>query len=107
MLVIRRLKQEEESPRKKISKVIKLGVVLLLAIFFLEIWVVNRLSTYGYKIAELKNLQGELELENQILENEISQNSSLTTIEQKAVEFGFKYVTLVDYYRPPNIASAR
>ncbi|KKR81428.1 MAG: hypothetical protein UU73_C0001G0092 [Candidatus Daviesbacteria bacterium GW2011_GWA1_41_61] len=104
---MKHLKQEEERrPRKRVVKFIRLGAVILLAVLFLEIWAVNRLSTYGDKIQDIKSAKMALDLENQVLENQIAQQSSLASIETKAVSLGFTAVKSWQYLKPLNLASA-
>lgn len=76
-------------PQKKIFRLIKIFLCFLVIIFVLEIWVSNRLSTYGKQIQDIKQIQTKLILENQVLENSIAQNMSLSKIEQMAVALGF------------------
>lgn len=84
---------------KTVITLIKIAGATVLAIIFLEIWVVNRLSTYGDKIVEIKTAKAALEQENKILENEIAQNSSLLHIDQLAPQFGFKSVGNIEYIK--------
>lgn len=102
------LKQhQDKQPRKKAIKIAQIAVITFLAIFFLEIWVVNRLSTYGNKIQELKNAKAALELENQILSNAIAKETSLTSVEKKAAVIGFASVKNYTYLSSPELASVR
>lgn len=104
---MKRIKQEAENkPQRKAIKYLRFGAVFLLAVLFLEIWSVNRLSTYGEKIQDIKSAKVILELENQVLENQIAQDASLTAIEVKASALGFNSVKTWHYFRPSNLASA-
>ena len=86
---------------------LRVGVVIFLAIFFLEIWAMSRLSTYGNKIQELQNAQVILELQNQLLENTVAETASLVEVDKKAEMLGFGTVKSFEYLRPSSIASAR
>lgn len=107
-LPMKRIREEEKKrPVKKLAKLIRAGLVLFLIIFFVEIWAVNRLATYGDKIQELKNTEASLELENQILENAVAQKSSLYSIGEKASKLGFDSAKSFSYLNSPSLASAR
>lgn len=75
--------------QKKVFRLIKIFFCFLIVVFVLEIWVSNRLSTNGRQIQDIKKIQADLILENQILENSIAQNMSLGIIEQRAKSLGF------------------
>ncbi|MFH0937016.1 MAG: hypothetical protein V1808_01860 [Candidatus Daviesbacteria bacterium] len=101
---MKKIKQEEERPKKRLLKVIRVTVVLVLVIFFLEIWMMTRLSTYGNKIQELKQTKDAITLENQILENTIAKNSSLNLVEKKASQLGFGSIKNLEYIKPTALA---
>lgn len=103
---MRRLNSEENYTKKKAVRWLRLILVIFLGLFFLELWSVNRLSTYGDKIQELKQAQASLELENLTLENQIASDLSLLTIEEKAAKLGFSSVKNLEYIKPVSIASA-
>lgn len=87
---MKQIKFGEHKPSfQKIPWLIKLGIGIIVVIFILEIWAVNRLSTSGYKIQEIKVSQAELSLENQLLKNEIAQLISLNFLASKVKEYGF------------------
>lgn len=105
---MKRIKQNEESnPRKKVVRIIKISVAVFLVMIFVEVWMVNRLSTYGHKIQQLKIAQDNLKLENQVLQNQVDQNTSLNTMEKKAQLLGFSNSKTVDYVKEPALASAQ
>ncbi len=81
--------KEDYNSQKKLFRLIKISIFFLIIVFVIEIWVVNRLSTYGQRIQDIKQTQTNLILENQILENSIAQNMSLHIIEQRAGMLGF------------------
>lgn len=100
------LQQEKENnPRKKLTKLLKIGVVFFLLIFFLEVWMVNRLSTYGDKIQTLQEAKVALLLENQVMETMIAQKSSLFQIEIEANKLGFAPIRNLEYFKPVALAS--
>lgn len=102
------LKQEErKSPKTKAKRLLKIAVVFILAIISLELWTVNRLSTYGDKIQGLKEAQARVELENQVLENVIAEESSLNVLEKRATLLGFESVKTFQYLNSRNLASLR
>lgn len=102
----KRLKQTEGiKPQEKIIKVFKIVMIGLVLFFILEIWMVNRLSTYGSKIEILKQSQARLQLENQLLENAIAQKSSLQILEKESNQLGFDSFSQVEYFKPRHIAS--
>lgn len=105
---MKRIRQEEGNrPKRKITRIIRLGGVVFIVVLVLEIWMANRLSTYGSKIEETKGAQSKLELENQILENEVARKSSLLSLEPKAASIGFNAVKNPQYYHPVSLASAQ
>lgn len=71
--------------------------ILAVGVVTAEIWMVNRLATYGNKIYELKTVRNNLELENQVLENQISQVTSLISLEEKAKIIGFDSIKSIEY----------
>lgn len=89
--------KDDSGSQKKIFRLIKIFVGLLIVVFILEIWVANRLATNGKQIQDIKKSQSDLILENQILENLIAQNMSLSKIEQKARNLGFSSTIPVIY----------
>jgi|WetSurMetagenome_2_1015567.scaffolds.fasta_scaffold1604888_1 hypothetical protein len=83
----------------KVLKFCIYGLVIFLIVFTAEIWMVNRLSTYGDKIQNLKEMQSKLELENQILANSIAMESSMVRLEKKASELGFGTISKIEYIK--------
>lgn len=101
------LQKDENKSQKKIFKLIKISLGLLILVFIVEIWVANRLSTYGEQIQSIKESHARLILENQILENSIAQNQSLELIERKAQFLGFINIKDLEYIRSSPVALAR
>lgn len=100
------LKLGDKTPRR-MARFAKIAVLFVLAIFLLEIWMMNRLSTDGNKIAQLKEAQQSLSLENQLLENQIAEVSALGYLDKKAAELGFTAIKNIEYIRPADLASRR
>lgn len=100
----------EENKRKNVLslRLVVLGLVFFLMTLSAEIWIVNRLSTYGDKIYQLKQAQANLELENQVLANSIAEASSMMVLEQKATLLGFNNINQIEYIRlSDQLASAK
>lgn len=77
---------------------ILLFVTLLIFLFsILEIWVVNRLATFGEQINKLSITKSNLELENQMMQNQIARLSSLHEIEKEAINLGFEKIRNIEY----------
>lgn len=101
---MKRLKIHEAQPKKKILRITKLLAIVFGVVLVLEVWMVNRLSTYGTKIEELKAIEANLQLENQVLENTIAQKASLKQVELKAVLLGFSSIKNLEYVTFPELA---
>lgn len=85
-------------------KIIIFLVVLVIFAATLEIWVVNRLATYGGQINQLEKSKSALMLQNQILKNQIAQNSSLKVLETKAHNLGFEPIKNIQYIKDMGLA---
>lgn len=83
------------------------ALIGLLTLLFIEVWAVNRLSSYGDKLNQIKSAQSKLELENQLLANEIALKNSLSFIEERSTLLGFLPVKNVEYLKSPVVADAR
>lgn len=70
----------------------------------LEIWLVNRLSTYGEEISKMQYASQSLSRENQILKNEIDKKGSLHKNLTLAGSVGFEPVKEVFVVKSPGIA---
>lgn len=80
----------------------KLVITLVLVIIFVvmvEIWVANRLSTFGEKINGLESTKYSLALENDYLKNQIAQKKSLTLNEKKSKSLGFDKMKNIQYIK--------
>lgn len=88
-------------------KLICFITALFLIVSIIEIWAVNRLSTYGEKISKIERQKQELTLENQTLENEIAKRASLSEVEKYATAFGFESTTKIGYLPSEGLALGR
>lgn len=93
-------KFEPEQPKDGFSKKLVISIAgCLLVLVLAEIWVSNTVITYGEKFEKLSNLQKALISENQILENEIAKETSLTNLSTKSAELGFSKLESIQYIR--------
>lgn len=76
-----------------------LAISLFVLVIF-EIWVLNRLSTFGEQIVKIEISSRELIKENQFLENQIAELASLKVIEIKARLLRFTKSKKYEYIRP-------
>ncbi len=84
-------------------------LVLTLAILItlgamMQIWVLNRLSTFGEKISQIERNKTSLKMENQILENQIAQYSALQKIKVQASNLGFQTSKNIEYWQADGLA---
>lgn len=86
------------------KKIIILPIVVILAVSVLEIWVVNRLSTYGDQISQLQQREASLRMDNQLLENEIAEKASLIEIDRASKSLGYQKVKNFEYVSDLNLA---
>lgn len=86
------------------KKIIILPVVIILLVSVLEIWVVNRLATYGDQISQLQQREASLRMENELLENEIAEKSSLNQVDKASKSLGFEKVKNFEYVSDLNLA---
>lgn len=80
-----------------------LGVTFFLTLM-LQIWMVNRLSSFGDKLNQIKADQKQVELQNIILENSIAKLSSLETVEKQALVLGFMETKDVAFLKSQSVA---
>ncbi len=81
-----------------------LMLLILIPLAILEIWSLNRLATYGVEISKIEIAKQALQLENQILENKISDEASLINIENKAKKLGFVKVSKIEFLKELELA---
>ena len=96
------LKTFDQADLKK--RMLLIIFILIIPAVVLEIWSVNRLATLGPKINTLEQAKAKLTLENQVLENEIAQKSSLSEVEDQSKQLGFQRIKSVIYLGPDNLA---
>lgn len=85
-----------------LPKKVFLGLTLAIVLgSIFEIWLLNRLSTYGVEITKLEASQNALRQENLSLKNKIDERSSLLEIQKKASELGFESVKSIQYLQAP------
>lgn len=90
---------------KRKSAYVVSGILLFLSLTILEIWLVNRLSSFGQRMHQLMLTQATLELENQLLENQLALKTSLNYLSLKSEQLGFVSNKDVQYLKPPSVAS--
>ncbi len=85
----------------------KIVIALVLIIVFvitLEIWVSNRVSTFGEKINGLESTRYSLQLENDYIKNQIAQKKSLKLNQKKSTNLGFEKSKKFEYMKVSPIA---
>lgn len=70
----------------------------------MQIWVLNRLSTFGEKISQIERNKTSLKMDNQILENQIAQYSALQKIKVQATNLGFQSSKNIEYWQADGLA---
>lgn len=99
MTIIKKFDTDEVKPNKFSKKYIVLSIFGILSLVVIEIWVSNTTVTYGEKFESIQNVKKSLTLENQILENEISKNSSLSSVASESLDLGFSKPSSIKYIR--------
>lgn len=79
-------------------------VVLIIFVVTVEIWVANRLATFGEKINGLESTKYSLQLENDYIKNQIAQKKSLTLNQKKSFNLGFGKIKNIEYIKDHPIA---
>lgn len=104
-LIMRKFHQVETTQtRRYFPPFVKLIIVVMVVALFVEVWAVNRLSTSGAKINELKRQQAALQLQNQVLEDKVAQSASLRTIASQSGNLGFGSIKNIEYIKAEAIA---
>lgn len=98
MSVVKKFKSENNN-LVYAKKTIAFCVIAITFLLLIQIWVAHTTTTSGEKLKEIENLQKVLELENQMLENEISATSSLNNIATQAASLGLKPPKSIQYIR--------
>lgn len=91
--------ETEEGFNFKTRRFMLLSASSLLALIVIEIWVIHTLSSFGEKVKKIEELQKNLKEENEILENEISRESSLPKIASSSASYGLESPKTVQYIR--------
>lgn len=89
----------QDSAKRFPKKYTFLALACLLALTLVEIWASNTAVAFGEKYEKLSSLEKNLKMENQILENNIAENSSLKTVASKSAELGFSRHESIQYIR--------
>lgn len=100
MIILKKL-EIESGFKKRIFLTLGISIISLT---ILEIWVVNRLSTYGEQLSKLKDAKSSLLIENQVLENQIAQETSLYYVEQNSKNLGFAKIKNIEYLKDYGLA---
>lgn len=75
-----------------------LGISFLF-VTILEIWAVNRMSSYGEKINKIEETTTVLRMENQILKNKIDERMSLSRTKGYSTKLGFEKIQKMEYIK--------
>lgn len=86
------------------KKIVTFLLILITIMVVLEIWSVNRLANFGSEINKLDRIKVELKIENQLLRNQISSNSSLNETEKYASLLGFEKTKQIDHLGDQGLA---
>lgn len=86
------------------KKIIGLIILVVGLVAVLEIWTVNRLATYGEQLSKLEQIKGSLSTENELLENQIAEKSSLSHLSEQAAAEGFRPIRDVAVVKKLDIA---
>lgn len=93
-----------ESPLYLKRKIVISLVLIIIFAVTVEIWVANRLATFGEKINGLESTKYSLALENEYLKNQIAQKKSLTLNKRKSEGIGFGKIKNIEYIKDRPIA---
>lgn len=93
------------APRFYLKRKIVIGLVLLIIfVVTIEIWMANRLATFGEKINSLESTKYSLQLENDYIKNQIAQKKSLNLNQKKSWNLGFGKIKNIEYVKDNSIA---
>lgn len=88
-----------ESQKGFPKKYIGLVAICLFVLMLVEVWANNNVVTYGEKLERLSALAKTLSLENQVLENQIARQESISNVASKSAELGFSPPESIQYIR--------
>lgn len=83
-------------------KILIISFFIFFLVVIFEIWVVNRLSSYGERINFIEKTAAELQMQNQILKNQIDKHSAIATAKQNALKMGFDKAQNIEYLHLSN-----
>lgn len=93
-----------ETPLYLKRKIVVSLVLVIIFVVTIEIWVANRLATFGEKINSLESTKYSLRLENEYLKNQLAQKKSLNLNEKKSANLGFDKIKNIQYIKAGPIA---
>ncbi len=93
-----------ETPLYYKRKIVIGLVLIIIFVVTLEIWVANRLATFGEKINSLEATKYSLKLENDYIKNQIAQKKSLNLNQKKSLNLGFGKTKNIEYIKSLPIA---
>jgi hypothetical protein len=93
-----------ETPLYFKRKIVVGLVLLIIFVVTIEIWVANRLATFGEKINGLESTKYSLQLENDYIKNQIAQKKSLNLNQKKSFNLGFGKIKNIEYIKSLPIA---
>src|SRR3989344_1814059 len=100
MITVKRLDFGDSFRRKIIFSVLAVVVTVIVV----EIWIANRLSTYGSEIAKLESSAIDLSMENEFLKNKLSQKLSLKNTQDLGKKYGFEKIKNIEYVKDQTLA---
>lgn len=104
---MKRFAKEQENKYKKKLSIVTIALVSVLGIMFIfQVLMANWFSTYGERIQELNVKKSELVLQNQILENQIAERTSMARVEESASSIGFTKIENILYVKTSTLAVA-
>lgn len=78
--------------------------LVVLVFIILEIWSVNRLSSFGSELSRIEQAKANLTLQNDLLEAQIAESSSLNQASKMAGALGFQNIKDIQYLSLPQLA---
>jgi len=97
MSIVEKLDNDDKKAFFTRKKIIALLGLTILVGAILEIWVSNRLATFGTQYTEIERAKNSLTLENQLLEDQIATKESLSRTQKYAELIGFQQVKNIEY----------
>jgi cell division protein FtsL len=91
------MKKTEKKPFFKLAKVL---VFLVLFLALVQVYISHRLTTAGKLVGETEAKTEQVRQENEIIQEEIDQEGSLTVVAERAEELGFRPAKEIVYLTP-------